>query len=94
VLRSLANGFGVDVATIRSAIANAPGGASEIDTVRRIGRVRAGLEKQLGGAEYLKTWSHCKVTALDGRRPADVLAEGRVAVLERIQKVLEWGVYS
>ena len=62
--------------------------------LKRVNRVTNGLERELGGKDILRKWAHTPIMAFGNRKPVDILAEGRVEPLERLQAVLETGVYS
>jgi hypothetical protein len=62
--------------------------------LKRVSRVTSGLERELGGRDILRKWAHTPIMAFGNRKPIDILVEGHVEPLERLQAVLEAGVYS
>jgi len=62
--------------------------------IRRVDQVCIGLERELGGRDVLRKWAHTPIMAFGNKKPLEVLVEGRVEPLERLQAVLEAGVYS
>jgi uncharacterized protein (DUF2384 family) len=62
--------------------------------LKRVTRVTSGLERELGGRDILRKWAHTPIMAFGNRKPIDILVEGHVEPLERLQAVLEAGVYS
>jgi hypothetical protein len=93
-LKDIAAGFDVDIDVVRGAIDKAARGSTKAQAFMRLRAVRRGLAQELGGEEMLKVWSHREIPALGNARPAEILANGKVGVLERVQKVLKSGVFS
>lgn len=84
--------LGIPVAKLHEALHSMPMQRSV--ALNRVNRVSRALERELGGRDILRKWAHTPINAFGNKKPVDVLAEGRVEPLERLQAVLEAGVYS
>jgi hypothetical protein len=91
-LNRIARRLGINAKTLHDALHEMPMARSV--ALNRVDRVTTGLARQLGGNDILRKWAHTPITAFGNRKPVDVLAEGRVEPLERLEAVLEAGVYS
>jgi uncharacterized protein (DUF2384 family) len=59
------------------------------EVLSRFIRMKNRLERQLGGQASLRMWLKRKNLSLDNRTPIELLAEGRLDVLERVEQALE-----
>ncbi len=91
-LAEVAARIGVDVDLLRKAFTTDAKGRAEL--LLRASRVTKSLEEQLGGRDALHVWAETPLPALGQRRPVDVLSEGRITPLERLDRVLKAGVFS
>ncbi|MBV9719228.1 MAG: DUF2384 domain-containing protein [Candidatus Eremiobacteraeota bacterium] len=87
LLKRVALGFDVDERVVHNAIEKQP--ISLADFVERSERVRRGLEHELGGEETLKAWLKTENHGLDDERPIEFFKDGRIDVLERVEKALK-----
>lgn len=101
-IAKLASAFAVNENVLRSAFAKfherqrdkGIEQPSDVAVIKRLEKVRAGLELELGGENIVQDWLQQKNVALEDRRPVDLLADGRVEVLERIHKALKTSQFS
>lgn len=91
-LERVAGRLGISVETLHRALHSMPMARSV--ALKRVTRVTSGLERELGGRDILRKWAHTPIMAFGNRKPIDILVEGHVEPLERLQAVLEAGVYS
>lgn len=91
-VKRVAERLGVDPDALHRILHAMP--MAESIALRRVNKVTTGLERELGGVDILRKWAHTPIMAFDNRKPVDVLGEGRVEPLERLQAMLKSGVYS
>jgi hypothetical protein len=95
-LRQIAHQFDVEPALVRNAVDHATASTHQMrsEVVIRLQVATDDLVRELGGRASLQTWSREAIPALGGTRPIDILAAGKIGVLERVGKVLSAGVIS
>jgi hypothetical protein len=91
-LKRVSGRLGISPETLHEALHSMPMGRSV--ALGRVNRVTRGLERELGGRDILRKWAHTPIMAFGNKKPVDVLVAGHVEPLERLQAVLEAGVYS
>src|SRR5579875_587477 len=89
-IAEIASRTGADVTVLRSRFTDHDGP----DKLERILRVTNGLERLLGGSDAFHRWATTPLPAFGGRRPVDVIEEGRVTPLERAYRSINAGVFS
>ncbi len=87
MLRRVAQGLAVDEGVLQNAVAKQKLSFDEF--IKRTDQVRRDLAYQLGGDEMLQAWLRTENGGLDGKQPVELLEEGRIDVLERIEKALK-----
>jgi uncharacterized protein (DUF2384 family) len=89
LLRAVASRLHVSEKLLRKAASKQEVSVTDTAFVQRTDRLRSKLEHELGGKEELRVWLKAGNDGLDGKRPVDFIEDGRIDVLERVQKALK-----